>query len=96
LSHEGLTVVPAVNLVENLGNTAGRGLPPAHPLARLPMGTLPPPLRHPREVAPDREYDRRHLRRIFDWWEEQARRNAHPSLVRRVAHRLGAWREGLH
>ena len=91
LSHGGLTVVPAVNLVENLGNTDGRGLPPAHPLARLPMGTLPPPLRHPGEVAPDREYDRRHLRRIIDWWEEQAHRTraARPSLARRVARRLG-------
>ena len=55
------------------------------------MGTLPPPLSHPGEVAPDREYDRRHLRRIFDWWEEQARRTpaARPSLARRVACRLG-------
>jgi hypothetical protein len=91
LSHEGLTVVPAVNLVENLGNTDGRGLPPAHPLARLPMGALLPPLRPPAQVAPDREYDRRHIRRIIDWWDEQARRAqaARPSRARRVARRLG-------
>ena len=84
--------MPAVNLVENLGNTDGRGLPPEHPLARLPMGTLPPPCGIRPRWRPDREYDRRHIRRILDWWDEQARIAASTTRLarRRAAGRVRA------
>ncbi len=72
LAHGGLTVMPSVNLVQNLGNTDGRGLPPEHPLANLAVGSLAFPLRPPRALRVDREYDRLHMRRIFEWWEQGA------------------------
>lgn len=62
----GLSVVPAVNLIRNIGvgggatHTLG-----AHPMADLPTTAMNWPLRHPAYVAVDREYDRaftRHLK----------------------------------
>jgi hypothetical protein len=68
LVHDGLTVVPAVNLVANHGNSDGRGLPPGHPLATLRVAPLTFPLRPPPRVEADREYDRLHVRCISEWW----------------------------
>jgi hypothetical protein len=85
LAQGGLTVVPAVNLVTNLGNADGRGLPPAHPLAHIAVSPLRFPLRPPPAVAVDREYDRLHVGRIFDWWQATQRGEATP---RRIIGRL--------
>lgn len=55
----GLSIVPAVNLIRNIGvgdgatHTQGR-----HPMAELPTRPIDRPLRHPSYVAVDREYDR--------------------------------------
>jgi hypothetical protein len=72
LMQGGLTVVPAVNLISNLGNTDGRGVPPAHPLANLRTAPLPSPLRLQSSVAVDRVYDKLHVRRIHEWFTEPA------------------------
>ena len=64
LEQRGLAIVPSVNLVSNIGNVGGRGLPPGHPLASMPTTPLRLPLRSPDQVAPDDEYDRLHVRRI--------------------------------
>lgn len=92
LANSGLTVMPNVNLVENLGNADGRGLPPTHPLANLAVSSMSFPLRPPEAVAADRDYDRLHIRRIFDWWEQQgltvAQARQPRPVHRRVAGRL--------
>lgn len=62
----GLTIVPAVNLIRNIGSLEGSSLPPTHPLADLPTSPMAFPLRHPRTVAVDRAYDRQHIRRIVE------------------------------
>jgi hypothetical protein len=76
LIRSGLTVVPARNLITNLGNTGDHGLPPEHPLAQLPTVPMRFPLTEPDEVAADREYDREHVHRILDYWDEQERLRA--------------------
>jgi Glycosyl transferase family 2 len=101
LVHSGLTIVPSVNLVANIGNIDGRGLPPDHPLANLELAPLAFPLRSPGAVAVDREYDQLHTRRIFEWFEAQssidaeARRRSQ-TMHRRVLRRLGMLRHNLH
>ena len=82
-----MTVVPSVNLVANLGNAVGHGLPPDHPLARLEVGELGFPLRPPESVAADRRYDRLHVERIFEWWEAQAQKEAEARRRGRALHR---------
>jgi len=72
LAQAGLTVVPAVNLVSNVGNVDGRGLPPTHPLANLRTAPMSFPLRAPPAVAADRAHDQLHVRQIFEWWGDQA------------------------
>ena len=72
LAQAGLSVVPSVNLATNVGNMEGRGLPPAHPLANLRISPMPFPLRFQPTVTVDRAYDRLHVRRIADWWDQQA------------------------
>ena len=62
----GLTIVPAVNLIRNIGCLGGNSLPPTHPVANLPTSPMAFPLRHPRTVAVDRAYDRQHVRRIVE------------------------------
>ena len=59
-----LTVVPAVNLIRNIGCLGGNSLPPTHHLANMPTSPMAFPLRHPRTVAVDREYDRLHVQRL--------------------------------
>jgi hypothetical protein len=93
LVHGGLTTVPAVNLVTNLGNTGDRGLPAQHPLACLTRHELGLPYIEPSEVAADSDYDRRHVHKILDYWDELARRRVTDqirarSMRRRVARKL--------
>lgn len=64
----GLTALPAVNLVQNIGF----GLDSTHthnpdsPIANLPAGELAFPLRHPPAVVPDERSDARTQRLLFD------------------------------
>jgi len=60
----GLTIVPAVNLVRNIGCLGGNSLPATHPIANMPTSPMTFPLRHPRAVAVDRQYDVQHVRRL--------------------------------
>lgn len=69
----GLVVVPPVNLVRNIGigrdSTNTKSL--RHPLARLPVGNLEFPLRHPEAIVADPAYDsamaRFHKWRLKEW-----------------------------
>jgi len=94
LAHGGLTVVPAVSLVVNLGNADGRGLPLDHPLATIPVAPMRFPLQEPAAVAVDREYDKLHIRRIFEWWEHQSELREQSRLRSRSAHRRVARKLG--
>ena len=87
LVHSGLTIVPSVNLVANIGNVDGRGLPPNHPLANLEVVPLAFPLRSLSAVAADREYDRLHTRRIFEWFEMQSLNDAEARRRSQTMHR---------
>jgi len=60
----GLTIVPAVNLIRNIGCLGGNSLPATHAVANMPTIPMAFPLRHPTAVAVDRAYDLRHVRRI--------------------------------
>jgi hypothetical protein len=62
----GLTIVPAVNLIRNIGCVGEISNPTTHPLANMPTTPMAFPLRHPRAVAVDRAYDLQHVRRIVD------------------------------
>jgi hypothetical protein len=92
LMQSGLTIVPAVNLVSNLGNRDGRGVPPTHPLAQLRAEPMPLPLKIPPYVAVDRLYDRAHTRRIYEWWETQ---DLPPSRAKRKYQQIDAIGRGL-
>jgi hypothetical protein len=94
LVHAGLTIVPSINLVENIGNVDGRGLPPDHPLANLEVAPLVFPLRSPGTVVVDREYDRLHTRRIFEWFEIQASTDADAHRRSRTLHQRLSQRVG--
>jgi hypothetical protein len=58
--NNGLSVVPSVNLVENIGfdETATHTANEEHGLSVKETGKLSFPLNHPPFIAPDREYDR--------------------------------------
>ena len=60
----GLTIVPAVNLIRNIGCLGGNSLPATHAVANMPTSPMAFPLRHPTAVAVDPAYDLRHVRRI--------------------------------
>ncbi|NWF78821.1 MAG: class I SAM-dependent methyltransferase [Chloroflexi bacterium] len=66
--HGGLTALPAVNLVQNIGfgvdSTHTHN--PDSPIANLPAGELDFPLRHPPAVTPDDRSDARTQRLLFD------------------------------
>jgi hypothetical protein len=62
----GLTIVPAVNLIRNIGCLGGNSLPATHAVANMPTGPMTFPLRHPRTVAVDREHDLQQVRRIVE------------------------------
>lgn len=64
LLDDGLTIVPAVNLIRNIGCLGGNSLPPSHAVANMPITPLTFPLRHPRAVTADREHDLQQVRRI--------------------------------
>lgn len=65
LVQSGLTIVPAVNLISNVGCLGdGVSLPPTHPLANLPTAPISFPLRFQTSVAADRLYDERHIRQV--------------------------------
>jgi hypothetical protein len=71
LAHAGLTAVPSVNLVQNLGNRHGRGLPGSHPLAHLRAERIGIPLAFPAEVRADRAYDYLHVGRVSGWYDSE-------------------------
>jgi hypothetical protein len=66
LLEAGLTIVPAVNLIRNIGCQGGNSIPATHLLANMPTSPLTFPLRHPKAVVVDREYDLKHVRRIVE------------------------------
>ena len=74
----GLSVIPTVNLVRNIGFGAdgSHTRDPGSPLAQLPVGSLPASIRHPARMEFDRSYPR------------AVARVEHPSLARRVARRV--------
>ncbi|MEX2546207.1 MAG: nucleotide-diphospho-sugar transferase [Chloroflexota bacterium] len=79
--HGSLTVLPSVNLVENIGfgpsatHTTGEGL---HP----PAETLPQPYRHPEAVVPDDHADRWAMEHVFNV------RPAHRTALRALRARM--------
>ncbi|MGH8984769.1 MAG: glycosyltransferase family 2 protein [Acidimicrobiia bacterium] len=87
LAQAGLAVVPAVNLVTNVGNVDGRGLPPTHPLAKLRISPMLFPLRFQAAATVDRAYDRLHVRRIVEWWDRQAQLAPEPRVPSGAMHR---------
>lgn len=68
LAERGLTVVPAVNLMENLGNADGRGIPATEPIARLGRRSLDFPLRPPATDEPDAAHDLAHVRLMAEMY----------------------------
>lgn len=66
LLDRGLTIVPAVNLVRNIGCLGGNSIPATHPIANMATSPMPFPLRHPQEVVANRQYDLQHVRRIVE------------------------------
>jgi hypothetical protein len=64
LAQGGLSVVPSVNLITNVGNTEGRGIAPDHPIAHLRSASMSSPLRFQPEVEVDRDYDKLHVQRM--------------------------------
>ncbi len=66
--HGGLTALPAVNLVQNIGfgDDSTHTHNPDSPIANLPAGELAFPLRHPPAVVPDERSDARTQRLLFD------------------------------
>jgi hypothetical protein len=92
LAAGGLTIVPSVNLVANLGNADGRGLPPEHPLSNLQARQMSFPLCPPPVVTADRPYDRLHVGATFDWWAARSRREDEAERRARALHRRVAGR----
>ena len=66
LLERGLTIVPADNLIRNIGCLGGNSMPPTHAVANMPTSPMAFPLRHPAAVAADRAYDLQHVRRIVE------------------------------
>jgi hypothetical protein len=81
---EGLTAIPEVNLVTNIGwgGESTHTSAAASPLANLPAGEMRFPLSHPAEVAPHREADRYTFERLCLWHGHE------PTLYRRLHRRL--------
>ena len=80
--HDGLVVVPPVNLVRNIGigPDASNTRSSRHPLARLPVGHLEFPIRHPDALVADPDYDAAmaifHKRRLKYWFKNFGNRRA--------------------
>lgn len=82
--HDGLSVVPSVHLVENLGIGVGATHTTTPPIeARAVCGTLAFPLRHPPAVAADLDADRREFACLHP-------RRPLKSFLRRLRRRLRA------
>lgn len=91
--HHGLTALPAVNLIENIGfgPDSTHTSNPDSPTANLPAGELAFPLRHPPALAPDERSDARTQRLLFDpnlraklaWRLRRLRRLAREQLGRK-------------
>jgi hypothetical protein len=62
----GLTIVPAMNLIRNIGCLGGNSMPANHPIANMPTQPMAFPLRHPKGVIADRAYDLKYVRRIVE------------------------------
>jgi hypothetical protein len=90
LAQAGVAVVPAVNLVSNIGNVEGRGLSPTHPLANLRSASMPFPLRFHDAIAVDRAYDRLHVRQIVQWGNSRTRIPAKSRVRSGAIHRRAA------
>lgn len=79
---DGLVAVPPVNLVRNIGigRDASNTTSSRHPLARLPVGHLDFPIRHPAALVPDSDYDAAmaefHKRRLKYWFQNFGNRRA--------------------
>lgn len=60
MSNQGLAIIPAANLVENIGDgpDATHGATPHHPLRRPVRGGLHFPLNHPERLSPNLAYTR--------------------------------------
>lgn len=91
LLQSGLTIVPAVNLISNIGCLGGSTLTATHPIANLPTAPMSFPIRFHASVAVDRLYDKRHMRRITGRDPVSNRPPEQPrQLYRRVARDLAA------
>jgi len=98
LSQSGLTVVPSVNLITNIGCFGESTISPDWPTANLPRAAMSFPMRHPTSVAVDRVYDLRHIRRavgrddltgefIFGR-KDRHRANSPKTIARRIGRRV--------
>jgi hypothetical protein len=77
-SSGGLSVLPAVNLVTNIGFGAGAAHEqnPRHRLANLPARPIELPLRHPPSIAVDEEADHQVWRQVYPAWFDGGCRRA--------------------
>lgn len=64
LAHHGLCIMPAINLVTNIG-AVGTHMKVYDPCIHLVAKTMSFPLRHPQEIKPDEEADRYTLRYVY-------------------------------
>ncbi|HUS24341.1 MAG TPA: hypothetical protein VM369_05285 [Candidatus Binatia bacterium] len=80
MAQRGLCVMPAVNLVTNVGDDPAashtgqhqRGRKAANPFLRLPTAAMAMPLTHPPIVWADLEYERRLRRHLHpSWWRRR-------------------------
>jgi hypothetical protein len=65
--HQQLSVVPAVNLVSNIGfhDEATHTRRPENPAADLPVMPLPQPYRHPRNIEIDKKYEEEFVKWVW-------------------------------
>lgn len=100
LLHSGLTIVPCVNLVSNIGFGPGatNTIQRRHPLADLPVYDYPFPVVDPLSIEVDRDYEREAFRVRFgsysSWWYKSKIKsilrmlgNKHYENARRLFHR---------
>ena len=85
LSNAGLSAVPRVNLIKNIGfgPDATHTVFAGNRFASLPVYDLESPMVHPKRVAPDRDYDRR-VFRVAHPLPREAQRLVPPPLRRGV------------
>jgi len=85
LLQSGLSIVPSLNLVSNIGFTkeATHTVNPLDCFANLPWYQMPFPLRDPPGVTPDREYDRQFFLRASGRLQNRA-----PNIAGRASNRI--------